>query len=166
MGLSAKRRGWVLFYPKTRKFSTSYHVTFDEDMGARRCALRDFDLRQTKKADPGATADEEREAKLEWSLYDKSPALKYEDRLGTFAEEEDHRHRGAPDQHVHMARWELAEDRSDQDAESASQDSGAEKAHWPEYSSTSPRTRTNGGDRTTSTPRSDEKGSHRRTTGA
>ena len=56
VGLSAKRKGWVLLDPKTRKISTSYHVTFDEDMAARRCALRDFDLRQTKKAGPGATA--------------------------------------------------------------------------------------------------------------
>ena len=34
VGLSAKRKGWVLLDPKTRKLSTSYHVTFDEDMGA------------------------------------------------------------------------------------------------------------------------------------
>ena len=149
VGLSAKRKGWVLLDPKTRKLSTSYHVTFDEDMGARRCALRDFDLRQTKKAGPGATADEEREAKLERSLYDESPDLKYEDRLEAFVEEEDQRHRGALDQHVHQTRGEHAEDRRAQDAESSSRDSGAEEAYWPDRSSTSPRTRTNGGDRTT-----------------
>ena len=73
--------------PKTRKLSTSYHETFDEDMTSRRCALRDFDLRQTKKAGPSATADEEREAKLERSMYDESPDLKYEDQPNEFVED-------------------------------------------------------------------------------
>ena len=87
VGMSAKRKGWVLLDPKTRKLSTSYHVTFDEDMTARRCALRDFDLRQTKKAGPGATADDEREAKLERSMYDESPDLRFEDSVDKYVED-------------------------------------------------------------------------------
>ena len=114
MGLSAKRKGWVLLDPKTRKISTSYHVTFDEDMAARRCALRDFDLRQTKKAGPGATTDEERVAKLERSMYDKSPDLKYEDQNVAY---EGH----------HGGNEAEAEPDERQDP-----DSGAEETYWKE----------------------------------
>ena len=149
VGLSAKRKGWVLLDPKTRKLSTSFHVTFDEDMAARRCALRDFDLRQTKKAGPGATADEEREAKLERSLYDETPDLKYEDRTLDFERDEDQQHRGELDEH---------DDRvgAAEQQESEGSDSGAEKAYWPDQvqapeasSTTLARTRTNEGERTT-----------------
>ena len=87
MGMSAKRKGWVLLDPKTRKLPTSNHVTFDENMAARRCALRDFDLRQTKKAGPGASADDEREAKLERSMYDDSPDLQFEDSVNKYMDE-------------------------------------------------------------------------------
>ena len=147
VGQSAKRKGWVLLDPKTRKLSTSFHVTFDEDMATRRCALRDFDLRQTKKAGPGATADEEREAKLERSLYDESPDLKYEDRIVDFEEDEGQQHRVELDEHY---------DRDGAAEESERSDSGAEAAYWPEQvhapeasSTTLERTRTNEGERTT-----------------
>jgi len=147
VGLSAKRKGWVLLDPKTRKLSTSYHVTFDEDMSSRRCALRDFDLRQTKKAGPGATADEEREAKLERSLYDESPDLKYDDHTVVFEGDEGQQHRVELDDH---------EDRDGAAAETEDPDSGTEEAYWrdqvhaPEDSSTtSVKARTNGGARST-----------------
>jgi hypothetical protein len=48
VGLSANRKGWVLFDPKTRKVRTTFHCSFDESLENRRCALRDFDLRQRK----------------------------------------------------------------------------------------------------------------------
>ena len=69
VGLSAQRKGWLIFDPKTRKVRTSFHCTFDESLEGRRCALRDFDLRQ-KKAGPGATRDDERLALLERETYD------------------------------------------------------------------------------------------------
>ena len=69
VGMSANRKGWCLFDPKTRKVTTSYHVTFNESMDNRKCALRDFDLRP-RKAGPGATLGEERLAVLERALYD------------------------------------------------------------------------------------------------
>ena len=78
VGISPNRKGWVLFDPKTRKTTTTYHCTFDEDMSNRRCALRDFDLRQ-HKAGAGATADERRLAMLERSLYDDSPSIPYDE---------------------------------------------------------------------------------------
>ena len=78
VGLSPNRKGWVLFDSKTRTTSTTYHCTFDEDMGNRRCALRDFDLRQ-RKAGPGGSADDERLAVLERSLYDDDPVVGYEE---------------------------------------------------------------------------------------
>jgi hypothetical protein len=76
VGISPNRKGWVLFDPASRKTSTTYHCTFDEDMSNRRCALRDYDLRR-HKAGPSATADDERLAKLERSLYDDSPIINY-----------------------------------------------------------------------------------------
>ena len=69
VGMSANRKGWCHFDPKTRKVTTSYHVTFNESMDNRKCALRDFDLRP-RKAGPGATLGEERLAVLERALYD------------------------------------------------------------------------------------------------
>jgi len=69
VGLSAHRKGWLIFDPQTRKVRTSFHCTFDESLEGRRCALRDFDLRQ-KKAGPGATRDDERLALLERETYD------------------------------------------------------------------------------------------------
>ena len=78
VGVSPNRKGWVLFDPATRKTSTTYHCTFDEDMGRRRCALRDFDLRQ-RKAGSASTDDEERLANLERSLYDDSPTIEYDE---------------------------------------------------------------------------------------
>ena len=45
VGISENKKGWVLLDPSTRKLTTTYHATFDEDMSNRRCALRDFDLR-------------------------------------------------------------------------------------------------------------------------
>jgi hypothetical protein len=78
VGISPNRKGWVLFDPATRKTSTTYHCTFDEDMSNRRCALRDFDLRQ-RKAGPGSTADDERLATLERSLFDDSPVVDYDE---------------------------------------------------------------------------------------
>ena len=78
VGLSANRKGWVLFDPATRKTSTTYHCTFDEDMSNRRCALRDFDLRP-RKAGAGATADEERLAVLERSLYEDDAVIDYDE---------------------------------------------------------------------------------------
>jgi hypothetical protein len=68
VGMSPNRKGWVLFDPKTRKTTTTYHASFDEDMVNRRCALRDFDLRQ-HKAGPGGSRDDERLAQLERELY-------------------------------------------------------------------------------------------------
>ena len=69
VGLSANRKGWVLFNPRTRQIATTYHCIFDESFELRRCALRDFKLRQDK-AGPGASRDEERLAKLEAELYE------------------------------------------------------------------------------------------------
>ena len=143
VGLSAKRKGWVLLDPKTRKISTSYHVTFDEDMAARRCALRDFDLRQTKKAGPGATTDEERVAKLERSMYDESPDLKYEDQIvayeghhgGNEAEAEPDE-RQDPDSGAEETYWKEQDD---------SPDSRSTRRLADESSSTPSRARTNGG---------------------
>ena len=74
VGIAENRKGWVLFDPKTRKLSTTYHCSFDESMENRRCALRDFDLRQ-RKAGPGASHDEERLAKLERCLFDDNAEL-------------------------------------------------------------------------------------------
>ena len=68
VGMSTNRKGWVLFDTRARKLTTTFHASFDEDMTNRRCALRDFDLRQ-HKAGPGATRDEERLALLERELY-------------------------------------------------------------------------------------------------
>ena len=78
VGMAANRKGWVLFDPKTRKLSTTYHCSFDESMENRRCALRDFDLRPAK-AGAGASHDEERLAKLERCLYDDNAELDIED---------------------------------------------------------------------------------------
>ena len=80
VGMSANRKGWVIFDPKTRTVRTTFHCSFDESLEGRRCALRDFELRQ-HKAGPGATADEERLARLEGQLYDKSVDLPFEDDL-------------------------------------------------------------------------------------
>ena len=113
--------GWVLLDSETQKLSTSYHVTFDEDVASRRCALRDFDLRQTKKAGPGATADEEREAKPERPLYDESPDLKYGDRIVDFEGDEGQQHRVERDDH---------EDSDGAAAETEGSDPGAEEAYW------------------------------------
>ena len=79
VGLSANRKGWVLFDPATRRTSTTYHCTFNEDMSNRVCALRDFDQRQ-RKAGPGASADDERLAVLERSLYDANADLDIEEK--------------------------------------------------------------------------------------
>ena len=68
IGISANRKGWVIFDPATRKARTSYHVSFDESMENRKCALRQFDLRQ-HQAGPGATTAAERAAQLERELY-------------------------------------------------------------------------------------------------
>jgi hypothetical protein len=68
VGMSPNRKGWVLFDPKTRKTTTTYHASFAEDMVNRRCALRDFDLRQ-HKAGPGGSRDDECLALLERELY-------------------------------------------------------------------------------------------------
>ena len=78
VGVSPNRKGWVLFDPATRKTSTTYHCTFDEDMGRRRCALRDFDLRQ-RKAGSASTDDEKRLANLERALDDDSPTIEYDE---------------------------------------------------------------------------------------
>jgi hypothetical protein len=77
VGLSANRKGWCLFDPKTRKISTSYHVSFNESMSNRVCALRDFDLRPSK-AGPGASLGEERDAALERALYDANADLTFD----------------------------------------------------------------------------------------
>ena len=74
VGISENKKGWVLLDPSTRKLTTTYHATFDEDMSNRRCALRDFDLRQAK-AGAGASHDEARQAKLERCLYDDNAPL-------------------------------------------------------------------------------------------
>ena len=76
VGMSPNRKGWVLFDPATRATTTTFHCTFDENMNNRRCALRDFDLRQ-HKAGPGATADENRIALLERSLYQEDAVVDY-----------------------------------------------------------------------------------------
>ena len=68
VGISANRKGWLIFDPATRRVRTSYHVKFDESMENRKCALRQFDLRP-RKAGPGASAEEERAALLERQLY-------------------------------------------------------------------------------------------------
>ena len=78
MGISANRKGWLIFNPKTRKCRTTFHASFDESLEGRRCALRDFDLRE-RKAGPGATRDEERLAKLERDLYQEEVELPFED---------------------------------------------------------------------------------------
>ena len=52
-----------MFDPKTRKVRTTFHCSFDESLENRRCALRDFDLRQ-RKAGQGADDDEERLARV------------------------------------------------------------------------------------------------------
>ena len=78
VGMSANRKGWVLLDPATRKIRTTFHCSFDESLEGRRCALRDFDLRQAK-AGPGATQDEERLAKLERDLYDPKADLPFDD---------------------------------------------------------------------------------------
>ena len=46
VGISANRKGWIIFDPKTRKCYTTFHASFDESLDGRRCALRDFDLRE------------------------------------------------------------------------------------------------------------------------
>jgi len=78
VGMSANRKGWVLFDPKTRKTTTTFHASFDEDMVNRRCALRDFDLRQ-HKAGPGGSRDDERLALLERELYTDDSSLTFQD---------------------------------------------------------------------------------------
>ena len=78
VGISANRKGWLIFNPKTRKCRTTFHASFDESLEGRRCALRDFDLR-THKAGPGATRDEERLAKLERELYQEEVDIPFED---------------------------------------------------------------------------------------
>jgi len=88
VGLSANRKGWLIFDPKSRKCKTSYHCSFDESLEGRRCALRDFDLRQ-KKAGPGASRDEERLALLERELYEDSAEFYLnDDRFHGFREED------------------------------------------------------------------------------
>ena len=74
VGISENKKGWVLLDPSTRKLTTTHHATFDGDMSNRRCALRDFDLRQAK-AGAGASHDEARQAKLERCLYDDNAPL-------------------------------------------------------------------------------------------
>ena len=87
VGLSANRKGWLIFDPKTRKTRTSFHCSFDETLEGRRCALRDFDLRQ-RKAGPGSTKDEERLAMLERELYDEDVDLCLsDDRVHGFRED-------------------------------------------------------------------------------
>ena len=78
VGISANRKGWIIFDPKTRKCYTTFHASFDESLDGRRCALRDFDLRECK-AGAGATRDEERLAKLERKLYEEEVDLPFED---------------------------------------------------------------------------------------
>ena len=78
VGMSSNRKGWVLFDPKTRKTTTTFHASFDEDMVNRRCALRDFDLRQ-HKAGPGGSRDDERLALLERELYTDDSSLTFQD---------------------------------------------------------------------------------------
>ena len=79
VGTSSTRKGWVLFDPKTRKLTTTYHVSFNEDMSNRRCALRDFDLRSGNKAGSGASREEERDALLERGLYNEEAEVSFED---------------------------------------------------------------------------------------
>ena len=78
VGVSANRKGWVIFFPNTRKCRTTFHASFDESLVGRRCWLRDFTLRQSK-AGPGATRDEERLANLERELYQEHVDLPFED---------------------------------------------------------------------------------------
>jgi transposase InsO family protein len=94
VGISPNRKGWVLFDPSTRKTTTTYHCTFDEDMANRRCALRDFDLRQ-HKAGPGATADEHRLAQLERSLYNDDAIIDFDDSVHDSKGHKGHKHHGA-----------------------------------------------------------------------
>jgi len=77
VGMSANRKGWVLFDPVTRKVRTTYHCSFDESLEGHRCSLRDFDLREAKAGD-GASRDEERLAQLERQLYDKRADLLFD----------------------------------------------------------------------------------------
>jgi len=78
VGLSANRKGWVIFDPKSRTIRTTFHCSFDESFEGRRCALRDFDLRQ-RKAGSGSTDDDERLARLERQLYDISVDMPFSD---------------------------------------------------------------------------------------
>jgi hypothetical protein len=88
VGLSANRKGWLIFDPKTRKTRTSFHCSFDESLEGRRCALRNFDLRE-RKAGPGASRDEERLALLERELYDEDVDFSLnDDRFHGFREED------------------------------------------------------------------------------
>ena len=128
VGLSANRKGWLILDPKSRKCTTSFHCSFDESLEGRRCALRDFDLRQ-HKAGPGASKDEERLALLERELYDEGVDIPLnDDRLHGFREEVSTRE-NKPDeqagpkrrQYQHMSRQQA--DRVQDEVESNSSDS-------------------------------------------
>jgi hypothetical protein len=78
VGMSAQRKGWVIFDPSSRTVRTTYHCRFDESLEGRRCPLRDFVLRP-RKAGPGASDDDERVARLEGQLYDTSVDLPFKE---------------------------------------------------------------------------------------
>ena len=94
VGVSSNRKGWVILDPRTRKLHTTYHCAFNESFEERRCALRDFKLRP-KKAGPGASKEEEQQAKLEAALYHEAAEV-FDDELTASDVEAAEERAGAP----------------------------------------------------------------------
>ena len=158
VGISDNKKGWVLFDTGTRKLVTTYHVTFDENMSNRRCALRDFDLRQTK-AGPGATRDEEREALHERCLYDDNTSLldkdEYEDSDAS-CEEHNGTTGGSATAHHHGQHHEEKENEEIDDDDDADEpllsSSQQRKRTGPQRGDFSVVSRTQGGEATAANP--------------
>ena len=141
VGTSSNRKGWVLFDPKSRKLSTTFHVSFNEDMANRRCALRDFDLRQGNKAGRGATREEEREALMERSLYEQHPQVLFEDvddKPVPLSAEVPPAGEIADEQGVSPPA-ETPFDKEDADAPLETDREDAEEAYWPEEAGERPK---------------------------
>ena len=128
VGISANRKGWVIFDPKTRKCRTTFHASFDESLEGRRCALRDFDLRE-RKAGTGANRDEERLAQLERELYDEEVDLPFEDSTERFLGSDSPPSGGSERR---SAGDESNEDDSDEDDEDSSEEEEEGKESSPE----------------------------------
>ena len=110
-------------------------------MANRRCALRDFDLRQGNKAGGGATREEEREALMERSQYEQNPEVLFkdvDDKPVPLSAEVPPTGETADEQSV-LLPAENPLEKEDAEAPLETDREDAEEAHWPEEAAERPK---------------------------